>query len=271
VTARLFWSVLSTEARTRMSYRADFWINAVVTFAAEVVMVWFLWKALYAESARTVVGGYGFDAMVLYSVTVVLLGKLVRGQEFGGGAVSTDIYEGTLSRYLVYPAPYLGFKYAQQAGGMLPSVVHLFLFGALAFLLLPVPAEVRLTPLSVATGVASVLVGNALYFLLSWTVQSVAFWADNVWSLSVAQRLLTGFLGGSMVPLSVFPDAMRETLRWTPFPCFFALPTEAFLGRLTPGDWGFGTAVGLGWCAVFAFLGRLVWRRGDLRYTGVGM
>jgi ABC-2 type transport system permease protein len=271
VSPRLFWSVLTTEARTRLSYRVDFWVSAVGAFVAELGLAWFLWDSLYRESGVRTIGGYTRDGMVLYSVAVILFGKLIRGSEFGEGVISTEIYEGKLSRYLVYPTSYLGMKYAQQSGTLAPALVNLFLFGAATALLLPVPDEVRLTPASVAMGLVAVLAANVLHFLLSWSVQSIAFWADNVWSLTVAQRITTSLLGGAMVPLTAFPDRAEGVLRALPFRFLYAFPAEALLGRVPFLAWLEGLAVAALWCGLLAVLGRAVWRRGRLRYTGVGM
>ena len=53
---RLFWHVVSTEARTQMSYRVDFWLNAVVSFVAQIVLMYFLWQAMFSESGATRIG-----------------------------------------------------------------------------------------------------------------------------------------------------------------------------------------------------------------------
>ena len=42
MSAGLFLQVASLEARTRLSYRVDFWVNALVGFVVEMVVVWYL-------------------------------------------------------------------------------------------------------------------------------------------------------------------------------------------------------------------------------------
>ena len=97
---RLFLQVLSLESRTQMSYRANFWINAVANFFADFGVTYFLWLAIFAESGKERIAGYTFDQMVVYTLAVILVGRLVRGREFEG-SISQDIYEGGLNRYLV--------------------------------------------------------------------------------------------------------------------------------------------------------------------------
>jgi ABC-2 type transport system permease protein len=118
---------------------------------------------------------------------------------------------------------------------------------------------------------ASLLVANLLYFLMSYPLQGVAFWADNVWSLIVTQRLVTAILGGSLLPLTLFPDGARAVLDVSPFPSLFWVPVTTLLGRVDVATWLGNLAFALAWCAALALLGRAVFRRGYLRYTGVGI
>lgn len=268
--ARTFLHVMSLEARTRMSYRADFWINAIIGFASEFALVWFLWWAMFRESGRDTIGGYTFDGMILYYVAAILFGKFVRGREFETG-ISADIYEGGLNRYLVLPAPYLPFKYAQHLGTLAPILVQFVLFGAVCFLLLDIPPGLSPGIGTSLMALLTIVVANVLHYLLSYPIQAVAFWADNVWSLDVAKRFVAGLLGGYMVPLTVFPDAFRPVLELLPFRFFFSFPARVFLGQVGPWEWAAGMVLALGWCGVFALIGRAVWRRGDLQYTGVGI
>jgi ABC-2 type transport system permease protein len=270
VSPRLFLRIASTEARRKMSYRADFWIQAFVVFAVEAGIYWFLWHAVFRESGRVELGGFRLEGIILYSLAVTLLARLIRGPEFDA-AVMDDIYEGGLNRYIVYPTPYFGFKYAQHLGGSLPVLVQLALFGASFPFLLGLDPAAAVTPGSAAMALASILVANLLYFLMGFAIQGVAFWAENVWSLRVTQRFATAILGGVLLPLTLFPEWAQTALAALPFPYLFWVPVTTLLGRVEPAAWLGNLAVALVWCGAFALLGRAVFRRGYLQYTGIGM
>ena len=267
---RLFLHVLSIEARKSMSYRLDFWIQAVVGFAIGVAAPYFLWAAMFAESGSRTIGGFTLRGMVLYYVAVTLLARLVRGPDLVVD-VANDIYEGGLNRYLVFPTGYVSFKYAQHLGVAFPFLIQLAIFGTATVAFVGDLDAIGITAGSATMAVASIAVANLLFFLLAYPVQAVAFWADNVWSLVVLLRFATALFGGAMLPLTLFPEAMQRVLFYSPFPCLFHLPVSALLGRVSPAEWAEGIAVGVFWCAVFAAVGRLVWRRGELSYSGVGM
>jgi len=266
---RLFLHVVGLEARKRLSYRFDFWIQALVSFAAELGIAWFLWQAIFHESGKTVIGGRTLDDMVLYYVAVILVAKLARGNLFAV-AVASEIYDGGLNRYLVYPVPYLGFKLAQSLGTLLPATIQLFAFGAI-FPFLVKGSLAHPTAASVAMGLVSILVAHVLYFVMQVCLEGVAFWADNVWSLNVALRLVSGLLGGIMIPLAAFPDAWQPVLAALPFRHVFSDPVEALLGQRTFLAWAGDLGVALAWTAAFTLVARWVFRRGSYAYTGVGI
>lgn len=265
---RLFWHVVSLEARKRLSYRADFWINAVVSLAVQIGISIFIVHAIFHESGQAVVGGFTQRGMLVYFVTVAFLGKLVRATEMEF-AVSSDIYEGGLTRYLLYPSSYPVFKYAQQLGALAPVIVQVLILGFwIPFVL---PEEMRLSLASVGMCVVALALANILLYVMTLPIQAVAFWADNVWSLMVANRIVAALLGGMTIPLSLFPEWAQRILWHLPFRFLFAFPVDALLGRLTPAQWAIGVAESIAWCGAFAIVGRLVWKRGDLQYTGVGI
>jgi ABC-2 type transport system permease protein len=260
--------LLTAEMRRRMSYRSDFWISAVTSLAVRLAVAWFIVKAVFAGSGRPAIAGYDESGMFLYYVAALLVGKLVQTTELEQG-ISQDIYEGGLTRYLLYPAPYGTVKYVQQLGALGPALVQILLFGAWLPFLVGIPREVSIS--GVAMGIGAIAVANLLQFLISFPIQLVAFWAENVWSLMVMHRFASALLGGMLAPLAFFPDNVRAVIEALPFRYLFAFPVETLMGRISPAQWAVGMAVGLAWCGVMALVGRAVWRRGTFQYTGVGI
>ena len=269
MTPRLLLGVLSVEARKLMSYRVDFWANTLVGTLSQFALAWILWAAILTEPGQTV-EGYTLEGIVLYYALVLLLGRLVSGPQ-NPTDISQEIYDGSLSRYLLLPVGYLRVKYAQRLGLLVPSVVQALVLGALYLALAPLPADAGASLGRVGMGLAALALGNVLHYLLMALVQLVAFWADNVWSLVVMVVFVSRLLGGSWIPLDTFPPAVRGALAWMPFEYLFGFPVDTLMGRVSPEEWLSGLATGAAWAALLALGVRLAWRRGTLRYTGVGI
>jgi ABC-2 type transport system permease protein len=265
---RLFWSMAGVEARKRMSYRVDFWLNSVVGFVTELGVAWFIVLAMFSGADR--IGGFSRDGMLLYFVAVILVARLVRSSDLEW-AIADDIYQGALSRYLVYPANFAVLKYATQIGALLPAMIQVVLFGAWVPFVLGIPEGIRITPGTAAMCLGSLAMANLLHFMSCVPLQLVAFWADNCWSLMVAHRIVASLLGGLLLPLSLFPAWSQTALAALPFRYLFAFPVDVLLGRVSAGEYAAGMAIAAAWCGIFAAVSAVVWRRGTLQYTGVGM
>ncbi len=265
---RLFWSIVGVQVRKRMAYRTDFWINSIVAFAAELGVAYFIVAAMFSGGDR--VGEFSRHGMLLYYISVILIGKVVRSTDMEH-VIAGDIYDGSLSRYLVYPTSFFFMKYATQIGSLVPSLVQIFLFGAWVPFVLGVPEGLQITPWTVAMCAVALFLGNALHFLVTYPIELVSFWADNCWSLMVLHRIVAGLLGGVLLPLTLFPAWSQKVLAILPFKYMFSFPVDALLGRVTPAAFFQGVGVAIGWCAIMACISAMVWRRGTLQYTGVGM
>ncbi len=267
---RLFFVLATVEARKRMSYRTDFWITVVVTFAVEVGIALALWTAIFEQSGQTTIGGLSRDGMVLYYVVAILLGKLIKGEN-RESTLAEDIYSGGLTRYLMFPMSYFAAKFAERLGGMVPALVQLIALGGISALTIDLSAAGEITAGSIARTVLAVALGHILAFLLSALLESLAFWADNVWSLEVLLRFLGFLLGGQMLPLHLFPPPMQPLLDWLPFRFFYYFPTTTLTNGLDTAAYLSGMGVAVGWCGLLALATRAAWRRGSLVYTGVGI
>lgn len=265
---KAFLSIAGVEARKRMSYRADFWINSLVGFVTELGVAWFIVMAMFTGQER--LAGFSRDGMILYYVAVILVARVVRSSDMEW-AIADEIYQGTLSRYLLYPANYGLLKYFTQLGALAPVLVQFVLFGVWVPFVLGVPEGIRMTPASVAMCAGAVVAANALYFLSTFPIQLVAFWTENCWNLMIAHRIASTLLGGMLLPLGLFPSWSQAALAALPFKYMFAFPIDALLGRLSVAEYVGGMSIALGWCAALTGLAALVWRRGTRQYTGVGM
>lgn len=261
--------VFSMELRSAISYRADFWISFLGTALGELVVAYFLWRSIYAASGAETLGGLSFPAMMLYYSLVPLLSRLVRGADMG--FISGEIFDGTLTRYLVYPVPVFPYKFARSLGQSTVYALQVLVALAAFALFVGMPADAAVTPWGIAGGLAAAFGASLVYFLMASTLELVAFWQENVWSLSVLLRLTTALLGGGLIPLALFPEPLGDVLHWLPFAHLISLPVRCVMGQASLAEWLFGLSMMAGWAAVAALICAAVWSRGTRQYAGTGM
>ncbi len=252
-----------------MSYRFDFWANFFGAVIVEIAVAYFVWSAIYRSEDVVQIGGFSFTQLMYYYTVVPIFTQILQAQSMH--FMSEDIYQGGLTKFLIWPLNFVHYKLIAHLSFAVFTITQLMLALVCLYMLWGTPAGMPISIETVAAGIATALLGSVLYFLMAACLEMVAFWMDHVWSLNVMLRLSLRLLGGSLVPLSFFPAWSRDLVQLLPFWSMAGLPAELCLGRRSFAESWFYALQTLGWIAVFALLLALVWKRGRLRYTGVGI
>ena len=99
--------------------------------------------------------------MMLYYTLAILVDRAVQGQ--GKNGLSTDIYEGTLNRYLVYPVPLFRYKLIENWAHTLFSITQGMLLYLGFALIFGLPADAAFSLSAMALAIVTIFAGTALY------------------------------------------------------------------------------------------------------------
>ncbi|MBI3534917.1 MAG: ABC-2 family transporter protein [Deltaproteobacteria bacterium] len=263
-------NVFTLELRKYFTYRVDFWVNFLGRLFSVTVVSYFLWKSIFQYRAVTQIGGYSFSAMILYYLFSPITEKVIIGNEKDNG-ISFEIYDGSLSCYLMYPISFFLYKYVIKLAQSSFMVVQYFIALGGYLLFFQIPQDVSLSLLGLIQSIVLALIASFVYFTLLSLIELSAFWADNIWSLCVMLRFSTSMLGGILIPLTLFPNRIQNIIFYTPFPYFGFIPIQLAMGKLSHALLLEGIVCLFIWELVFLFLFYLVWLKGLKKYTGVGI
>jgi len=264
-----FQSVLAGQVRLRLAYPWGFWMSLLAELFIVGAMNWFLWNAVVASRGGVGFEGYTTMTLVLYTMITSILRKVqVNSEQFAG--MAEDIYTGALNKYLVYPIPYFGFRFAMHLGSSLISLGQSLMALALFWIFMAQGAQVLPGLGAILQFLVLVLVSIALRFVINSAIQATAFWFEQIWALLVLFSFLIALLGGQLIPLTLYPAWAQTILSYTPFPILAALPAEALLGKLLWGDFFWGLGIGMLWTLLFYAVGLFIFRLGVRNYSGIG-
>lgn len=267
MTASMALHFYVVELKKLLSYRAEFWIGFVGSVVSQFGVAFFLWKAIFAARGAETLQGYTFGALMLYYLMVPLVERVVNGQEMG--FMSSEIYDGGLTRYLVYPVSYFRVKYMAKMAQTTLYFLQMLLVLALFLAVFRDPFD--LGPRSLLMAVPVFLLSGLLIFAFTACLEMLAFWADNVWSILVLNRMITNLLGGGLLPLAFFPERFQAALEYLPWSRLVSFPIRTLQGRVALGEWLRGMGLTVIWFAAFAALAAWLWRKGLRSYAGVGI
>jgi len=266
------FTIFQLELRKIFSYRVDFWIQFLAGPSVQIFVAFFLWKIIFITQAIHEVGGYSFQELMLYYITIPFIEKGLLFQQ-RSDSLSQEIYDGSLTRYLIYPLALFPYKFCQQLAHILISLLQLGLALFLLYIInyfypfFSFSIELKHLPLFFLF----ILLGALLSFLISSFLELIAFWADHIWSLLILFQMSLSFIGGGRLPLSIFPEWSQSFLLHLPFASILYIPTNVLIGHPIGISYISAIMVSLFWILFFSVANNFLWRRGLKIYTGVGI
>jgi len=252
----------------RFAYRVNF-VLEVAGGILSILIVIFLWLAVYRFSGRAELGSFTLPEMITYLLGGGVINSfLLTTAE--NPETSQSIQDGSLSNLLIQPiSPYWVWFSRDLAGkaflGLIGlagyALVALFFSGSLVF---PVdPLRLVVFGFALASAVL-------LQFLTFESLNLLAFWIENTYGLRFSMRVIMEVAGGALIPLSFFPAMLQTLFSLLPFPYLIYFPMQIYLNKIETGLALSELGQTAAWIAGLAALNAFLWRAGLRRYTAMG-
>ena len=249
---RLYWELAVRGFQRSAAYRSAA-LSGAITNTFFGFLRAYVFIALYR--ARPEAGGYDLKDALTFTFITQGMAALIEmwswwriAETVKTGAVVTD-----LSRPYDYELYWLAQDYGRALFQFLFRSVPPFIVGMIAF-------GARLPPdalhwLALAPSLAlAVGVSFAWRFCLNLT----AFWLGDYRGVAGTGNFVAILLSGFLVPLAMFPDAVRDTVYLLPFASMVAIPIDIFLGKASGSGLALALLLQTFWLAAGLAIGKLV-------------
>jgi ABC-2 type transport system permease protein len=209
-----------------MAYHLWFWIGLVLSIISMAILVFF-WRAIYADT--NTISGLTLHQMLNYILLAFVFMPLTNNNLIW--EMGTNLREGTIIHHLLRPVNFQGMNYAQSLGTLVtglilqvPMVIVAILFFGLRF-----PTDLRIW----LAFLVSALLGYTIMFFFNWLLACLTFYTTEIWGLGVLIEGMNFFLSGSLVPLVMMPEWLRNIVLSIPFVQALGVPVSLLAG-ITP-------------------------------------
>ncbi len=263
-TARSIPAMMRIGVANAVAYRAEMLVWVLATTMPLVML------ALFAAVAHDApLGRYGEADFIAYFLATFIARQLTGS--WAAWEINQDVRQGTLSMHLLRPVHPLA-HYAVENVAALPMRVVISIPVAIAALVWVGASKVTHDPVLWVLWLVAVVGGWLITLLLNLVIGCLAFFLES--SLKVMDLYLVAYMvmSGYLIPVDLFPPAIRVVSDLLPFRYQIGLPVELMTGAYE-GHVGLAlTMVGRQWLFValtFA-LTLLVWKRGVRRFAAYG-
>lgn len=236
------------------AYRSTFITGMLANFIQAVVL-YYVWKSIF--SYQEVVNGYTWEIMRQY-VFVAFLCNSVFSMGFEM-SIAERIVKGDIILDLLKPVSYRGTLFFRMLGtaGMEFAVTFVLIAG----IYLMVNGVQYLNGIRMFLFLLSLFLGMGVKFGIQYIFSLMCFYTDNSYGVTKAREILTNFFSGALIPLAMFPDALREVVNLLPFRGIIYTPCCVFLGTFSIRESVVQILLQLIWILVLSFMGTLLGKK----------
>lgn len=244
--------------RSRTAY---LWDQVLANLYLAVIMFVFvqLWKVTYAYSNADGFAGYSLADVIWYLVaTEAIVWSMPRIHR----VLEQEVKDGDVALRLNKPYTYLLFHYSQFIGeGLLQLATALAVGGLTAYLLVGgFPFQWAAAPVFLLLWLTT----QSINFFYAASIGLLAFWVEEVSGIYILFDRVKWILGGMLLPLELYPAAVRRVAEALPFRYMIAGPARLLVKFSWSGVWSLLGSQAV-WLLVFGAVCAGIYRLGVRR------
>lgn len=210
---RLAKKILKTLVRDRIYYPGRLLVDTIAIIArcgVLLVLYWYVFHQNNGTINNTTFIVAAWSMFFYFAFSVFRLRDI-------SGAIMQDVRSGNVEVLLSKPISYLSYRMWWQVGAGLYSFLVISFFGAIILaLIVGIPATMS-KGVFIPTLAAVVIFGTLLSLVLYAVVGLLAFWIEDVSPIFWVVDKAVMILGGSYLPVALFPDFMYKAALYSPF------------------------------------------------------
>ena len=231
-----------------------------------LVLVYFLWKSIYASSGTDVVNGMTFTDTMIYLILATALFNFL--EMFVVWDMSRSIQSGKIILDLLKPMRFRQYTFWSYSGSHVVLFALTFIPTFITVMIIThgaIPLGLNLLWFVIAT-VFALLVN----FNIEMIVATVCLYTESTWGINIVKETIVLLLSGASIPLAFFPEKLRAIVAYMPFRAVYDIPLTILLeknGSDTP--LGLIKLFGLQavWIVVLTTAGTLFWNHSVKKIT----
>ncbi|MDD6491965.1 MAG: ABC-2 family transporter protein [Firmicutes bacterium] len=251
-----YMAVLKGSIMQGLSFRASTYLR-IAGNLVYLVIIYFLWKAIFASSPTDTVNGMTFYDTMIYLVLAAAMFNFM--DTFVVWWIGDDYQTGEIVLYLTKPIDYQPYLFCARFGN---CVISFFVTFMPTFIIVYfVTRGSILLGINMLFFVVSILLATAVNFCVDFFVGTICFYTQSVWGVNIMKEVVVSLLSGATIPLAFFPAGLRRVVDVLPFQAIYHIPLHVLTDKtMNIVDYMSSIGIQLLWIAVMLGISRLFWK-----------
>ena len=231
-----------------------------------LVLVYYLWKAIYDSSGTDVVNGMTFSDTMIYLILATALFNFL--EMFVVWDMSRAIQSGKIVLDLLKPMSFRKYTFWSYTGNHVVQFVLTFIPTFIVVMIITggaIRMGLNLLWFIIATVFALVINYN-----IEMLIAPICLYTESTWGINIVKETIVLLLSGASIPLAFFPEQARIVVEYLPFRAVYDIPLSILLEKS-----GSDTCEGLLklfglqliWLVILTVAGNIFWKIAVRRIT----
>lgn len=222
-----------------------------------LIVVYFLWKAIYASAGTDIVNGMTFNDTLIYLVLATALFNFM--EMYIVWDMGRGIQSGKIVLDLLKPIEYRKYMFWSFSGSHMTQFLFTFLP---TFIIVAVVTHGAIhLGLNLLFFVISVIMAISINYSIDFFVGTICLYTESIWGINIMKQVIVMLLSGATVPITFFPEPLKSIVYYLPFQSIYNAPLSVLLDSdpqirtilITLG-------IQLFWCIAMTVLSKLFWK-----------
>ncbi|MBQ6033928.1 MAG: ABC-2 family transporter protein [Ruminococcus sp.] len=239
-----------------LQFRLSF-VVMVIGNLLYLIVVYFLWDAIYESAGTDVVNGMTFTDTLIYLVLATALFNFM--EMYAVWEIGRNIQSGKIVLDLLKPMEYRKYLFWSFSGSFIAKFLLTFLPTFIAVALVThgaIPMGINLLYF-----VLSVVMAVSINYSIDFIVGTICLYTESIWGINIMKQVIVLLLSGATIPLAFFPDTLRTVVNYLPFQSIYNAPLTLLLDGAPTAETVLTTlGTQLIWCIAMMIVSKLFWK-----------
>ena len=222
-----------------------------------LIVVYFLWKAIYASAGTDVVNGMTFSDTLIYLVLATALFNFM--EMYTVWEIGRNIQSGKIVLDLLKPMEYRKYLFWSYSGSF---VTQFFLTFLPTFIAVTIVTDGAIhLGINLLYFVISVAMGVFINYSIDFLVGTICLYTESIWGINIMKQVIVLLFSGATIPIAFFPDTLKTVVYYLPFQSIYNAPLSILLnGEPQIQDVLVTLGTQLLWCIIMMILSKAFWK-----------
>ena len=239
-----------------LQFRLSF-VVMVIGNLLYLIVVYFLWDAIYESAGTDVVNGMTFTDTLIYLVLATALFNFM--EMYAVWEIGRNIQSGKIVLDLLKPMEYRKYLFWSFSGSFIAKFLLTFLPTFIAVAIVTngaIPMGINLLYF-----VLSVVMAVSINYSIDFIVGTICLYTESIWGINIMKQVIVLLLSGATIPLAFFPDTLRTVVNYLPFQSIYNAPLTILLDGAPTAETVLTTlGTQLIWCIAMMIVSKLFWK-----------